>query len=67
MAETHRISGKDLGQLALPSFCPRCFWIGRKAPMGLPYQMFPGIFFFYGTKGIQANVQSSEKTFHSFC
>jgi hypothetical protein len=41
---THRISGKNLGQLAMPSFCPRCFWIGQKAPKGLPYQIFPGIF-----------------------
>ena len=39
-----RISGKELGQLALPGFCPRCFWIGRHAPGGLPYQIFPGIF-----------------------
>ena len=39
-----RISGKDLGALALPTFCPRCFWLGRKAPAGLPYQIFPGIF-----------------------
>lgn len=44
MTHSHRISGKDLGQLALPGFCPRCFWIGRKAPQGLPYQIFPGIF-----------------------
>ncbi len=39
-----RISGKDLGALALFSFCPRCFWVSRKAPAGLPYQIFPGIF-----------------------
>ena len=44
MDYVHRISGKDLGKLAMPSFCPRCFWIGRKAPKGLPYQIFPGIF-----------------------
>lgn len=42
--ERVRISGKDLGALALPSFCPRCFWVSRKAPAGLPYQIFPGIF-----------------------
>ncbi len=42
--ERMRISGKDLGALALPSFCPRCFWVSRKAPGGLPYQIFPGIF-----------------------
>lgn len=44
MTHKHRISGKDLGKLAMPSFCPRCFWISRKAPKGLPYQIFPGIF-----------------------
>lgn len=36
------ISAKDLGQLALLDFCPRCFWLERhlgKAPM-----VFPGIF-----------------------
>jgi len=37
-----QISGKDLGALALKGFCPRCFWIGRRAD--LPWQIFPGIF-----------------------
>lgn len=41
--ELLRISGKDLGYLALPDFCPRCFWIQRHAKK-LPYQIFPGIF-----------------------
>jgi hypothetical protein len=44
LMEEIRISGKDLGALAKPDFCPRCFWIQRKAPAGLPYQIFPGIF-----------------------
>jgi hypothetical protein len=44
MTYAHRISGKNLGQLAMPTFCARCFWIGQKAPKGLPYQIFPGIF-----------------------
>ena len=44
MSERIRISGKDLGALAQPVFCPRCFWVSRKAPAGLPYQIFPGIF-----------------------
>jgi hypothetical protein len=39
-----RISAKDLGQLALADFCPRCFWVQRRAPKGVPYQIFPGIF-----------------------
>ncbi len=44
MAVHHQISGKDLGDLAKPTFCPRCFWVKRKAPEGLPFQIFPGIF-----------------------
>jgi hypothetical protein len=37
------ISAKDLGDLALESFCPRCFWLGRH--LDLPYRGgFPGIF-----------------------
>lgn len=39
-----RISAKDLGQLALADFCPRCFWVQRRAPKGVPWQIFPGIF-----------------------
>lgn len=42
--EEIRISGKDLGTLALPNFCPRCFWIQRRSLTGIPYQIFPGIF-----------------------
>ncbi|MGP8075729.1 MAG: PD-(D/E)XK nuclease family protein [Thermoplasmata archaeon] len=40
---TLRISAKNLGGLALPGFCPRCFWLGQhyKLPYGGP---FPGIF-----------------------
>lgn len=41
--EQLRISAKDLGALALPGFCPRCFWISRHASR-LPFQIFPGIF-----------------------
>jgi len=37
------ISAKTLGALALPSYCPRCFWVSRKAG-ALPFQIFPGIF-----------------------
>ena len=37
-----RISGKNLGELKLPNFCPRCFWI--KLRCKLPFQIFPGIF-----------------------
>ena len=37
------ISGKDLGVLALPNFCPRCFWVKMHCKK-LPFQVFPGIF-----------------------
>ncbi len=36
------ISAKDLGKLAMPDFCPRCFWIERH--IGKPPGIFPGIF-----------------------
>jgi len=42
--ERLQISGKDLGALAMPEPCPRCFWIQYHAPSGLPFQIFPGIF-----------------------
>jgi len=44
MAEVLRISDKNLGALALPDFCPRCFWIKMKTGNKLPFQIFPGIF-----------------------
>jgi hypothetical protein len=44
MSELIRISAKDLGAVALDDFCERCFWIKRKAPRGIPFQIFPGIF-----------------------
>jgi hypothetical protein len=37
-----RISAKNLGHLAMPDACPRCFWIQTHCK--LPYQIFPGIF-----------------------
>ncbi len=40
--ETIQISAKNLGTLAMPSCCPRCFWL--KLNCKLPYQIFPGIF-----------------------
>lgn len=39
-----RISAKTLGALAMPDFCPRCFWLQLKLDFKLPYQIFPGIF-----------------------
>ncbi len=44
MADLLRISGKDLGAMALPEFCARCFWLKRRTDAGLPFQIFPGIF-----------------------
>lgn len=43
MAVRGRISAKTLGGLAMPDFCPRCFWIQMRVK-GLPFQIFPGIF-----------------------
>jgi len=39
-----RISAKNLGALAMPDFCPRCYWIQMRCGNKLPYQIFPGIF-----------------------
>jgi len=44
MREPLRISAKNIGALALPDFCPRCFWLKLKARNRLPFQIFPGIF-----------------------
>lgn len=44
MASQIRISAKNLGAVALPQFCPRCFWIQMHVQNKLPYQIFPGIF-----------------------
>ncbi len=40
--EQIRISGKNLGAMALKDFCPRCFYI--KLHSKIPWQIFPGIF-----------------------
>jgi hypothetical protein len=42
--QTIQISAKNLGILALPEYCPRCFWLKLKLQFKLPYQIFPGIF-----------------------
>ncbi len=44
MSDQIRISAKNLGELALPNFCPRCFWLKLKLNNKLPFQIFPGIF-----------------------
>lgn len=43
MSDAITISAKNLGAVALPGFCPRCFWIQMHGE-GIPYQIFPGIF-----------------------
>ena len=42
--EIIRISGKELGAIALVDFCPRCFWIKLHCRGQLPFQIFPGTF-----------------------
>jgi PD-(D/E)XK nuclease superfamily len=44
MKQQIQISAKNLGALALPDFCPRCFWIRMQCRDGLPFLNFPGIF-----------------------
>ncbi|WAC08213.1 MAG: PD-(D/E)XK nuclease family protein [Thermodesulfobacteriota bacterium] len=44
MEKQIRIAAKDLGQLVLPDFCPRCFWLKLRLRNQLPFQIFPGIF-----------------------
>lgn len=39
-----KISAKTLGALAMPNFCPRCFWLKMRMSNKLPWQIFPGIF-----------------------
>jgi hypothetical protein len=43
MTEPIVISAKNLGAVAMPGFCPRCFWLQMHSD-GIPYQIFPGIF-----------------------
>ena len=44
MSNQIRISAKNLGALAMPDFCPRCFWLKLRMENKLPFQIFPGIF-----------------------
>ena len=39
-----RISAKNLGILALPDSCPRCFWMRAKLGWKSPWAIMPGIF-----------------------
>jgi len=42
--EIIQISAKNLGYLALPNHCPRCFYLKLRLGFKLPWQIFPGIF-----------------------
>lgn len=42
--ESLRISGKNLGVLAMPTVCLRCFWLKLHLGFRLPFSVFPGIF-----------------------
>jgi PD-(D/E)XK nuclease superfamily protein len=44
MPDTLRISAKNLGALALPGACERCFWFRLKTRFDSPWSIFPGIF-----------------------
>ena len=44
MSSAIRISAKNLGALALPNCCLRCFWLRLRMQHRLPFQSFPGIF-----------------------
>lgn len=44
MKDKITVSAKGLGELALPDFCRRCFWIRLKVGNKLPFQIFPGVF-----------------------
>lgn len=44
MSEQIRISATNLSSVALPGFCPRCFWIRLRMEHKLPFDSFPGIF-----------------------
>lgn len=44
MNDQIQISARNLGEIALPDFCPRCFWAKLRLHNKLPFQIFPGIF-----------------------
>jgi hypothetical protein len=39
-----KIAVKNLASLAMPDFCPRCFWIKHNCK-NIPFQIFPGVFY----------------------
>jgi hypothetical protein len=64
-----QISAKDLGALAMPDFCERCFWLNRHIKP-LPWQTFPGIFSSidaYTKKCIHAMIDEDFDSHSSLC
>lgn len=39
-----KLSAKKLGEVAMPTFCPRCFWLKYRLGNKLPFSTFPSIF-----------------------
>ncbi len=59
VSESLRISGKTLGELAMPDFCARAFWVGLRLER-LPFQIFPGIF-----SSIDAYTKKMTRLYHA--
>ena len=59
-----RISAKNLGILALPDFCPRCFWMRAKLGWKSPWAIMPGIFSSIDGFSKRAILASYEKNGH---
>lgn len=60
----HRISAKNLGILALPDSCPRCFWMRAKLGWKSPWAIMPGIFSSIDGFSKRAILASYEKNGH---
>ena len=60
----HRISAKNLGILALPDCCERCFWLRAKLGWKSPWAVMPGIFSSIDGFSKRAILASYEKTGH---
>ena len=59
-----RISAKNLGLLALPDCCPRCFWMRARLGWKAPWAIMPGIFSSIDGFSKRAILASYEKTGH---
>ena len=59
-----RISAKNLGILALPDCCPRCFWMRARLAWKSPWAIMPGIFSSIDGFSKRAILASYEKTGH---